>query len=338
MRHVMFAALVSLVVGTATAAPVWAEEGDCNGDPGLTLDVPVSVAIGATATVCMEGPANALALFMVSLGEGPFPSRYGRICLDFPLVTSFLFQFDGNGDYCFDGEITDDSELIDLLFYAQYIIGVGTRGTSNQDSCLIIDHLASGDFLTYTQDSLGRGCEDGAGGCARDEWFDLVFPNGVTIGDPDGIDGDDFFALHFTSAAAVMAFLPATGKAGPLHKNETDPSSSKAGALAGQLLAARINLELDRYGAYNDVKRRIEHELGELIFASGVNPDIIDFQARAFIDVVDRAISGELGEGDIDIDGDGHPDSTLSDLSDALDSLNKNFDSGGINLGNMKYR
>lgn len=102
------------------------------------LDVPAIAEIGSTITVCAEGPANEFGLFMASLGQGPLQSKkYGTIELDFPLLTSFVFLFDGNGDFCFDVDVDIDPSIVGVTVYAQFLTCDPFPGLSNQDSTTI---------------------------------------------------------------------------------------------------------------------------------------------------------------------------------------------------------
>jgi hypothetical protein len=67
----------------------------------------------------------------------------------------------------------------------------------------------------------------------------------VSIGaDALGIPG---LTAHFTSAAAVEAFLPQAGAAGPLTADAIDPLLTDAGVLAGDALALALNLGFDAF-------------------------------------------------------------------------------------------
>jgi hypothetical protein len=201
----------------------WA--GDCDGTPGWTLDGPGSVPIGETAEVRLGGPADAIGFFMLSLGEGPIDSSFGKICLDFPLVLGMLFRFDGSGRFDVSGDIPCDRALVGLTLYMQFVTGRPNKGASNQESLTITDGVCAGDLCTFTQDEWGDACKDGNAGCRRDSLFDAIFPNGVTIGDVDGVDGDGDYALVFRSAAAVEQFLPATQPPDVLDADATDPTT-----------------------------------------------------------------------------------------------------------------
>ena len=324
-------ASLALVALVALAAPA-TYAGDCDGTPGWHLHAPSEIAIGSTVEVCLYGPANEMALLMVSGGTSVLPSRYGNICVEFPLIGEFMVTLDASGEYCFEAEIDCDPSLVGLTVYSQFITCRPNKGVSNLVETTIVDGLCGGDLCTFTQGGWGTNCSGGNPGCRRDTYFDSVFPHGLTIGDADGIDGDGEFALHFSDSAAVAAFLPAGGKAGALNGDAHDPLGSSAGVFAGQLLAAKLNLAFDDAGALDDCKGRTELDLGDLVFVAGVDADLLGWSVREVIDLADQAISGALGSS-IDLDGDGKADVTMGDLSDALDALNNNFDNGTSNLG-----
>lgn len=338
-------AFAALPTGAFAAAPATLaapaarpDQGDCDGDNGWRLELPECSAVGSTVTVCMQGPANAIGGFYASLGDGPTRTNCGILCLDFPPIVAVQFQFDGEGNYCLEDELPEDLELIGTVIYAQFLT-CKPAGVSNQASLEIIEDLAPGDFVTFKQDALGVNCE-GLGGpaCRVEEWFDLLFPNGVILGDQDGVDGDGEFAIVFTSPSAIAKFLPDDGPVAELASDLVDPVETPAGEFAAELLAAKLNWALDQAGAYDDLKLRTPKKLGDLELKRGVNRDLIGYTVAEMIAICDLALSGALGEGDLDINGDGELDAYLTDLSDALKEINKNFDSGGVNLGNLKYR
>jgi hypothetical protein len=74
--------------------------------------------------------------------------------------------------------------------------------------------------------------------------FKTVYPMGVSIGDNGGP-----FTLHFTSAAAIQAFLPQGGTPGALDASAVDPTSSSAGVFAGQVLALQLNVNVEGMGS-----------------------------------------------------------------------------------------
>lgn len=97
-----------------------------------------------------------------------------------------------------------------------------------------------GGFRTQTQGGWGTICHGQNPGCYRDEWFDIAFPDGLTIGCEAG------YTMIFTSSEAVQEFLPNGGKPGVLESDYVNPTGkTEAGVLAGQLLAASLTLGFD---------------------------------------------------------------------------------------------
>jgi hypothetical protein len=333
--------LASLAALALTSAPAWAQ---CGTGGGRVLDMPDTAALGSTVKINLDAPPpETMALMMFSLGQGPVDlGSYGTICLDFPPILMLEFTFDANGHAEMSGNVPCDPSLIGIIIYGQFITcspgrGHLSHGSSNQDALTIVDGICDSGLCTFTQGGWGSTCHGGNPGCLRDQNFASVFPTGVTLGDADGIDGggDGAFALHFTSSAAVEAFLPAGSTAGVLTADQTDPTTSPAGVFAGQLLAAKLNLAFDDAGALDGCKTRVDLKLGGLVFTGGVDSDLLGWTVREVIDLSDAAISGALGSGPFDIDGDGQDDITISDLSNALDVINENFDEGKSNNHNL---
>jgi hypothetical protein len=103
------------------------------------------------------------------------------------------------------------------------------------------------EFTTYGQGGWGTTCHGWNPGCYRDDWFDVAFPDGVTIGS-DECDGSDGYTMTFTSAEAVEAYLPCGGQPGPLEDDFEDPAErveGGGGVLASQTLALTLNLGFD---------------------------------------------------------------------------------------------
>ncbi|MBN1505096.1 MAG: T9SS type A sorting domain-containing protein, partial [Candidatus Eisenbacteria bacterium] len=134
------------------------------------------------------------------------------------------------------------------------------------DTCFV--HLnvePCGGYCTYTMGGWGSGCPDAPEegmpetqpGCIRDNYFDEVFPDGVTIGDPAGVGAGSptLFAMHFTSAQAVEDFLPSGGTACVLAADFIDPATGEGGGvLAGQILALTLNVEYSCEGVFDELE------------------------------------------------------------------------------------
>jgi hypothetical protein len=89
--------------------------------------------------------------------------------------------------------------------------------------------------------NLGNGQSSTNIGCYLNQNFNSVFPNGITIGCASG------FELNLSTEKNVMNFLPAVGIPGALSKNYTNPNTSSAGELAGQLVALTLNVGFDNF-------------------------------------------------------------------------------------------
>lgn len=329
--------LLALAAFAFAPAEATAADDGCGGSPGLLLELPPCAAIKSTFTVCLTGPDDQPGALFASLGLGPTPTKYGTLCLDFPPLVDLRFTFDGLGRFCFDTELPYDPELVGLILNAQFIVCDPDPGLSNLASIEIVDELAAGDFVSYTQDGeLGIHCEEQGGpSCLIEENFATLFPNGVILGDQDGVDGDGEWSIVLTTPDAVAKFLAQTGAIGPLVGDLVDPKTTPAGEFAGELLAAKLNLALDEAGLFDPLKNRDCFALGDLVIAGGVDEGLIGISVRDLIAQADLALSGAAILGPQD---DSDPAATLGDLSDALKEINRNFDSGGVNLGCLKYR
>ena len=149
---------MKLAISTVASLAVLASSAmadDCNGKPGWVLTAPDTIAIGATIDVDLAGPANEMALLMVSLGEGPVKTGYGTICLDFPLVLSVPLTLDAAGVTSISGDIPCDPSLVGITFYTQFITCRPNKGVSNQHPITVTDGVCSGDLCTFTQGGWG---------------------------------------------------------------------------------------------------------------------------------------------------------------------------------------
>jgi hypothetical protein len=111
------------------------------------------------------------------------------------------------------------------------------------------DHLVNGacpggwqegDLVTYSQDSWGSDPATSAAAALLVARFGLVYPfSAVEV----GVSGTAGFSMVFTSASAVLAYLPALGGPAPLNSDLLDPTSTSAGVLGGFVLALRLDVD-----------------------------------------------------------------------------------------------
>lgn len=160
-------------------------------------------------------------------------------------------------------------------------------------------------YTTFTMGGWGSPGNSTPGGI-RDAHFNQVFPSGMTIG------GN--YTATFTSAAAIKDFLPAGSTASVFTQNYTNPTSTSAGVLGGQLAALTLNVKYNDAGylGSNPVK------LGQLIIVSG---PLAGKSVYELLDYANIAIGG------------GNTSYNISDLNTAADKINNNFDNGTQDLG-----
>ena len=317
-----------------------AHAGDCPGTPGYVLDLPDTVELGSTFDICMQAPGGSLVFILVSADPGPLQTKYGPLCVNVPFIALWPLIMPDNGALCLVHDMNCDENLVGFTGHFQFAaFGPGSTGVglSNGQSLTAVNSaqcIDKGDFWTFTQGGCGTKCAGGNPGCLRDQWFDTIFPGSLIVGDQDGPDADNLFALELTSSLAVENFLPDGGTGQALDADELDVANSSAHVLAGQLVAAKLNVNFDAGGAFDNVKNQLAMKLGDLVFVGGVDSDLLGESVNDVIALTDKAISGEIAE-PFDVDGDLVGDVSFSDLVTALTVVNENFDNGNSNNGNL---
>jgi len=126
--------------------------------------------------------------------------------------------------------------------------------------------------------------------CLRDEHFDDVFPNGVTIGSHAR---PGLYTATWTSARAVETFKCAYGLPEPLHQNWIDPLTTDLGALQAELLTLKLNREFSCQGYFEP----FGYPLGEGCFGELIVPiECLRFAGLTvdqFIAIADLAVAGD---------------------------------------------
>ncbi len=201
-------------------------------------------------------------------------------------------------------------------------------GNESETCCQTIVRLpCEGGTCTFTQGGWGSGCpkpqQDDPNstqpGCIRDYYFGTVFgTDGVTIGIPDG----DTYGATWTSAEAVKDFLPAGGTPGQLGDDLTDPTSTSAGVLAGQILALRLNREYSCAGIFNIALNPDAACLGSMVIPEECRGKFGGMTVDDFLALADQAIAGVPGV--LDAYGAG-----FSDLNETATCLNEYFNDCG---------
>jgi hypothetical protein len=277
---------------------------------------------------------------------GPMESQYGTLSLGPPILDTWPLLIGPTGEECVEHLAHCETFLIGMTAWFQFVAidpqiqqpSVGDYCLSNAATLTVEDGVCiePGDFATFTMGGWGTGCSGNNPGCLRDEWFDDVFPFGLVIGDQGGVDGDGACALVLTSSAAVEAFLPSGGTAGKLKKDLVNPvKKTPAGVLAGQLVAATLNVGFDSFGALDALKDKDGVKLEQLVYVGGVDDALLGKTVADVLALANGAISKELTV-PIDVDGDGSGDVGFAELAEALTVLNENFDDGTVNNGNLE--
>ena len=334
--------LLSVSLALAVAAPARADDCDCAGTPGYTLTMPETVGIGENFTTCLDAPGGSVALILIGGDSGPLMTKYGPLCVGFPFLTYWVVVIPQDGRLCLDHMVECDHDVIGFTGHFQFAAfgpAPAQVGLSNSQCLTAVNSgtcdIHTGDFYGYTQGAWGAKCAGQNVACTRDANFATVFPNGLVVGDQDGVDGDSAYALVLTASSKVQDFLPDGGPSVPLAGNEVNVANSSAGNIAGQLVAATLNVAFDDAGVFDGVKA-VTGKLGDLVFVGGVDDDLIGMSVRDLLDLANLGISGAVLE-PFDVDGDFVGDVMLGDIADALAVINENFDNGNTNNGNLGY-
>lgn len=140
MRRIAFATSLMFVLGGSLAAPAIAA--DCPGDPGYQITLEPEVAVGSTFELGMTAPVGSTVALFASLGEGPTPTPYGTVCLDFPALINFVFVMPAPGSVSVTHFMHCEPSIVGFQGFFQ-LIGVdfahGTFGVSNQAPLTVVD-------------------------------------------------------------------------------------------------------------------------------------------------------------------------------------------------------
>jgi hypothetical protein len=201
------------------------------------------------------------------------------------------------------------------------------------------DDGETGALCTQGMGGWGQQCHGNNVGCLRDAYFDVVFPNGVCLGDnwdSFGADPDDStpenesctdgpeggYSIYLSSSAAVAVFAVQGGKPAVFTSDLTDPVASSAGVFTGQLLAAVLNVGFDAAGiglctlAGSCDFQFPPGTLGALIYGDCTEEELEGMSVLEVIALANGVISGV----------DEMEDVGAGDLKDALEELNEAFE------------
>ena len=146
-------------------------------------------------------------------------------------------------------------------------------------------------------------------GTIRDLYFAEVFPSGLQVGGT--------YKITLTTAKAVEKFLPQGGTPKALDKNYVDPTSTKAGVFAGQVVALKLNVAFSDAGKIGSGSVK----LGELIVNAG---PLAGKTVYEVLTLANTALGG------------GTTPYSISQLNEAVTAINENFDNGKVNKGFLR--
>lgn len=96
----------------------------------------------------------------------------------------------------------------------------------------------AGDMLTHSQNSYGT--STAAGAALLGIRFGSVYPSGLIVGGTN--------TMSFSSAAALVNYLPATGTPSGLTAILNNPLTSSSGQLGGEVAALQLNVDFSDAG------------------------------------------------------------------------------------------
>ncbi len=163
------------------------------------------------------------------------------------------------------------------------------------------DNTDCGQFLTYSVGGYGSG--NGPQGSYLASHFASAFPNNLVIGCAGA-------TYTFTSAAAIVNFLPAGGPSSVLPAGNVNNPTGISNQLANQLTAAMISVGLD---AADPNFAPSANSLGNAIYNSG---PFVGMTVNQVIAIANNHLGGCANTYD------------LTTIADALAQLNLNYDAG----------
>jgi uncharacterized protein YegL len=275
---------------------------------GVTLAIGAGTGTGGTGTIT---PANV-----------PIGDLAAGASVNIP-VSAALSALPAGGAICFHADLTSAAcppAFVDLCFNAPACQVSGCT-CHIEDPC----EIPPGCYRTETQGGWGHHCHPdgerdggehdhhglcGNPGCILDSNFVAVFPSGLTVGGG--------FTIHFTSADAVQAYLPAGGSPHVLTSNHVDPTSTEAHVFGGQVVTLAINLAFS-----NAAVLCFCPGLGDLVVPRGIHSPTGPFAGWTVNDIftlASQVLGGNIGALPAGI--------SLSDLNGIVDAINNNFDGG----------
>ena len=262
---------------------------DADGNPFEGLDVNLSTTSGSLSNSVVTTGAIGEATFSISQNGG-----------NIAIITASAQAVIPHGTQYFHVERPDGQQKLVLA----------TPITASASATAEVNWYTPGDcdlenYTTFTQGGWG-GKDNSGAGKIRKNYFEDVFPDGLTIG------GN--YKLLLEDSGDIKDFLPAGGTSSYFTKNYKNPEDeTSAGVLAGQLVAATLNVYFHDAGKLGSNTA----PLGSLVFVDGPFKDMTIYE---FLTLANDAIGGNQNTG-----------YTYSQFNDAATSINENFDEGKVN-------
>lgn len=197
--------------------------------------------------------------------------------------------------------------LVVLCFMITSIVSLG-QNRSCSNSPQQPQPTACPGYKTYTQGAWGANPCGGNAASFLQTNFAAVFPTGVTIGCTN--------KLKFTTSTAIRNFLPSGGTSAALPSGTQINPSSYSNTLAGQLLAATLNVKFDEYFAsFGSASGNLKN----LVIASG---PFVGLTVQQLLDNANQKIGGCAAM-----------NRTFSEYTTALTNVNTTYDNGVVSGG-----
>jgi hypothetical protein len=166
-----------------------------------------------------------------------------------------------------------------------------------------------GPFTTYKQDQWGGDPKKAPGAKLLNQNFSTVFPTGVSVGGT--------YKLSFSSAAAVLAFLPQGGGPNVLKASAINPTKSDAGEFAGQVLALQLNVDFSKAGVTRSGLAALQLKSGKMKLKTVA--EVLDLANQ----VLGKSVTLPAGI-------------SMKDLNDIVKAINQDYENGTHDRGYLK--
>jgi len=144
--------------------------------------------------------------------------------------------------------------------------------------------FAVGDFVTYSQENWGGDPDSDPAAQMLVDRFMGFYGGGTEVGIPLNAG----WSIIFTSAAAVLNYLPSSGAPGPLTADLVDPTSTSSGLLGGYVLALQLNVDFNDAGFLHGTSAVL---FGDLILTQlPFLPEFNGYTVRQFLGEANRIL------------------------------------------------